>query len=381
MERFLHDLAAEQRRQGLEVSAIVHHHELGRRTCLEEIEGIRLCRVRSLGNVLYAPVSPTFSRHLSRLIAAQCPDVLHFHVPNASALLALSLRSARRLPWIVTWQSDVLSQVDGRLALAYRFYRPLEQRFLARCRYVLTSSPAYLDGSEALRPWRDKCFPVPLGIAPPPEPDPADLIWAGSQWRGDMLRVLCIGRLTYYKGHEYLVEAIAEAPGIQLCIVGGGQLEAPIRAAVERLGLTERVRMLGYVDDARVQSLLATCDCLVLPSIERMEAFGLVLLEAMNHGKPLLATDIPHSGPGWIVRQGPSGVVVPPRDADALAAALIRYRDQPGLRTELGTKAAGVFTERFRIERVAKEVTTFYERACGPRVTVVDRLRPALTCG
>ena len=382
METFLRDLTVEQRQHDVDASVIVHHHEVGLPTCEELIDSVPVCRVRTMGTLMYAPVSPTFGRHLTRKIVQDRPDVIHFHLPNASAFLGLSSRAAKRVPWIATWQSDVVSDTDGRIAIAYRFYRPLEQRFLSRCRFILTSSPPYIAGSEALSDWRYKCFAVPLGISSATNSeDDAALLWAQQQWSPAGLRALCIGRLTYYKGHEFLLEAVAKTPGVQLCVAGAGKLGGQIRDTASRLQLGDRARLLGFLDDERLQALLTTCDCLVLPSIERTEAFGLVLLEAMRHGKPLIATSIPNSGPAWIVQQGPSGLVVPPRNANALAGALAQYRDDPQLRERLGSAARVVFAERFSIARVAAEVSDYYRRACEPEAAAPSRSRPEAVTG
>jgi rhamnosyl/mannosyltransferase len=174
--------------------------------------------------------------------------------------------------------------------------------------------------------------------------------------------MLSIGRLTYYKGHEYLLRAVAKTPAVKLLIVGTGDLEEALANTVRELGISERVQMLGYVDDDQVIGLLATCDCLCLPSIERTEAFGLVMVEAMRYGKPVLATRIPGSGVGWVVEDRRTGLLVPPADEDALVSAIEDLRQDANLRQRFGTNAAESFRNRFHITPVAASIMEIYRK-------------------
>ncbi|MEZ5583162.1 MAG: glycosyltransferase [Candidatus Competibacteraceae bacterium] len=235
--------------------------------------------------MLYAPISPSFPFWLARAIHAFKPALLHFHVPNTSAFWALLTPAARRLPWIIHWHSDVVSsQIDRRLALAYRLYRPWEQRLLAASRAIIVTSPNYLHASEALRPWRDKCRVIPLGLDPARIAEPAsnDVNHAQSRWGEASCKLLAMGRLTYYKGFEVLVRAVADIANVRLIIVGKGEQHRRLEYLIETLGLGDRVVLAGSQTDAELSALWATCDIFCLPSLERTEAFGLVLLEAMR---------------------------------------------------------------------------------------------------
>ena len=121
--------------------------------------------------------------------------------------------------------------------------------------------------------------------------------------------------------------------------------------------------LAGFVEDDRVRGLLATCDLFCLPSIERTEAFGVVLMEAMRYGKPLLACRIEGSGVTWVVRDGDNGLLVPTADSSALADALASLRDDPALRERFGESGRKRYAEDFDIDRVADAVTGVY-RSC-----------------
>lgn len=346
MEVFLADLIQEQRRQGIDAHALVHGDALP-----DDPEWVR--RVPVHFNLVYAPMALGFRRALGSAIDRLKPDVLHLHMPNNSALWALTLPAARKVPWVVHWHSDVVvSNIKWSIALAYLLYRPFEQALLERAQQVFATSPPYLQASAALRRWRDKCEVVPLGIdlrtqpvdAPLPEP---------LQWRpGTQLRLLSIGRLTYYKGFETLIRAVTTLPGVELLIAGDGELRDTLQALIASVtppGHPPATRLLGAVDDAQKHALLAQCDLFCLASRERTEAFGIVLLEAMQHARPCLVTDLPGSGMPWVVSHAHCGLHVPFEDVDAWRSSIARLQHDPVLRQRLGQAGHKALHQHFSI--------------------------------
>ncbi|MBE2294631.1 MAG: glycosyltransferase, partial [Phycisphaerales bacterium] len=254
-----------------------------------------------------------------------------------------------------------------RLALAYRLYRPFEQRLLAASQAVIATSPPYLEASHALAPWRTRCHIIPLGLDPKRivAPESAARARAESLWGTTQFRVLAIGRLTYYKGHEVLIQAAAGLDDSRVLIVGSGERREQLRALIQSLGLGERVHLPGFQPESDLNALLASCDVLCLPSLERTEAFGLVLLEAMRFGKPVVIGDIPGSGAGWVVRQAGHGLLTPPGDVAALAAALQALQHDPERRRLLGQAGEAALHAQFGIEPVAHAVAELYRRVLG----------------
>jgi rhamnosyl/mannosyltransferase len=346
------------------VASVVHHHERRRATVSESDGGATTWRTRILGRVLFTPIAPGFRSVLRRAVREFQPDVLHFHVPNPSALWAITDAESRGRPWVVQWQSDVVSsRIERGLVPAYFVYAPLEQLFLRRAAAILVATPPYLNSSKPLAPWRDKCHVIPLGISPDRLPFPSDesRLHAEQVWQPGFLRVLVIGRLTYYKGHEIAINAIARNPNAQLCIVGNGDRFTRLQQLIDQLQLSSRVRLMGSLPGDQVRALLATCDCLCLPSLERTEAFGLVLAEAMRYGKLQVASDIPGSGVGWVVERDRTGLLVPPGNVEQLAAALERLQADPALREKLGRSSADSF-QRFDIGAVASQIEALYRQ-------------------
>ena len=382
IEHFMADLLPVLKTHGIATAALVHDERspLSPRSPGEKSpptspfskEGsenlLPIYRVPCWGRLLYAPISPTFPLWLHQKIHAFRPDLLHLHLPNTSAFWAMMVPAARRLPWVIHWHADVVaSAIDRRLALAYRLYRPFEQRLLAASRAVIATSPPYLEASNALAPWRTRCHIIPLGLDPNRivMPESAARARAESLWGTAKFRVLAIGRLTYYKGHEVLIQAAAGLDDSRVLIVGSGERREQLQTLIQSLGLGERVHLPGFQPESDLNALLASCDVLCLPSLERTEAFGLVLLEAMRFGKPVVIGDIPGSGAGWVVRQAGHGLLTPPGDVAALAVALQTLQHDPERRRLLGQAGEVALREQFGIEPVAKAVAELYRRVLG----------------
>jgi len=363
MENFLRDLLKALKKEGISVSTLVHHHIPGHRFSCEEDEGVPVWRAPSAGQVLYLPVSPGFPRLLRHVIKDFRPNLLHLHFPNPSACWGLLIPEARAVPWIIQWQSDVVpSAIDRRLKAAYWIYRPLEQAVLRRAKRVIVASEPYLAYSEPLRRWASRCRVVPLGIDPArlPWPNASLLKEAEMEWRPGTLKVLAVGRLTYYKGFDVLIRAARRVPGISVQIVGDGALRGALQEAIHEGRMEGRMVLRGGLSDPELQALMAGCDLFCLPSVERTEAFGMVLLEAMRYGKALVVSDIPGSGAGWVVQKGSCGFLTPPGDAVALADLFERLTHQPALCQRMGMKGKESLDQVFHIRSVARRIADVY---------------------
>jgi glycosyltransferase involved in cell wall biosynthesis len=159
--------------------------------------------------------------------------------------------------------------------------------------------------------------------------------------------ILYIGRLEYMKGLAYLIDAFAslKRSDAVLVLAGAGSAEAELRAQVERLGISEQVRFVGYVPIKESITYYALAWTLILNSItvpQGKEPWGLVVNEAFNQGTPAIASDAVGAAAGGLVRDGETGLVVPERDVPALAQAIQRMLDEPGLRERLSARAREV---------------------------------------
>ncbi len=361
MERFLGDLVQAQRAAGDEVAVLVH--AVPGAPPRDDPPWLMRCPVWM--QLAFAPVSPRFPFWLSRALRLHAPEVLHIHMPNVSALWALLLPAARRIPWVVHWHADVEpSKFKLSLRLGYPHYRIFERALLERSECIIVTSAQYLKASRPLQPWRHKCHVVPLGVDPERLPDVAPEETEGL-WRGARLRVLAVGRLTYYKGFETLIEALADDSTKELVIVGKGEERDGLERRLAKAGHPGWIRLAGEVDDATLRGLMASCDVLCLPSRERTEAFGLVLLEAMRYRKAIVASELAGSGVTWVARQGQNAVLVPPEDPAAWNAALTSLAEHPARRELMGKLGHERYQREFDISVVARRVGALYAVTLG----------------
>jgi glycosyltransferase involved in cell wall biosynthesis len=342
--------------RGHTVAALVHQRPGIWRTTRETLTGVDVRRVACIAAPVYTPISPTFPIALSRALREIEPDLLHVHLPNPSAFALLASRAARRVPWIVHWHADIPPDArDWRLRAGYALYRPFEQSILKRASAIVATSQAYLDASIALASWRSKATVIPLGVDDIVLPEVQPDLWPP----GTGLRLLAVGRLSHYKGFDVLIAALAQTPDARLLLIGDGEEAEALRRLAAAPSVAGRIRFAGATDDAILQAAYATADALVLPSLDRGEAFGLVLLEAMRARVPVIASAIPGSGIGEVVVDGESGLLVPPGDADALAAA-IRSIGDAALRRRLAIAGRERWENRFTLERAAQAWLALY---------------------
>ena len=329
---------------------------------------LRVVRAATWCQLIFTPISPGFPLVLHRLIKRDQPDLLHLHLPNPSAFWALALPSARRLPWVIHWQSDVRTQRSHwLLKLAYQIYAPFESALLKKADTVIVSSPPYLATSQPLAKVSDKCVVIPLGINDRfgDQTDNASAMVRAREGKTSAknvgnLNVLAIGRMTHYKGFEILLRAIAQTERITLDLVGHGELTRSLERLKDSLNLSARVRFHGLLDDSAKDTLLTRCGCLCLPSTDRTESFGMVLLEAMSAAKPCVVSDVEGSGMSWLVEDGETGLVTPANDVDGLATALCQLRDEPNLAIRLGLKGRQKFLTGLTIEASAEAIRNLY---------------------
>jgi glycosyltransferase involved in cell wall biosynthesis len=318
--------------------------------------GVEVRRVACIGTLLYTPLSPTLPIELSRTLREFDPDLVHLHLPNPSCFAVLASARARRQPWIVHWHAEVPADApSSRLRAAYRVYRPFEQALLKRASAIVTTSQPYLDASPALAPWRAKTRVIPLGIADIARTSPRADLWP----EGDGVRVLAVGRLSHYKGFDVLVDALAKAPHVRVLLVGEGECADSLRARAAERGVASRIHFAGGLDDATLLAAYASADVFALPSLNRGEAFGMVLLEAMRARLPIVASAIPGSGVSEVVADGETGVLVKPGDADALAVAFERL-DDADVRARLGKAGRARFERQFTLDRSAASWFALY---------------------
>jgi glycosyltransferase involved in cell wall biosynthesis len=356
IETHVRQLATGQARRGAQVTVLVASPTW--RTTEEQRDGVRVIRAGRWGELASTPLSSRLIWELARLEA----DVIHVQVPYPVGELAYLL-AGRGRPLVVTYQSDVVRQRWARPV-----HEPLLRHLLGRAKAIVATSPAYQESSAVLRAFADRCVVVPLAVDPNRfRPDLPAAAAIRAQWTSPEYPslILFVGRFRAYKGLLYLVRAMAGLPA-RLLLVGGGKFEGDLRELIAGLGLERQVVILGDVSDAALPAFYAAADVFVLPSVQRSEAFGIVLLEAMAAGRPVISTEL-GTGTSWVNQHERTGLVVPPADPSALHRALDRLVNDPGLARQLGEAARRRVVSEFSEEVMVDRLSEIYRKAVGAK--------------
>lgn len=321
-----------------------------RRDVVERVDGVDVTRVGTLCTLAGAPIGPGLVRKIRESEA----DIVHLHLPHPAAVMAY-LASGHRGKLVVSYHSDVVRQRFLDAA-----FQPIQDRLLERCDAIVAGSPNYVRSSRVLARHRERCRVIPYGI-------PVDAFDRGTAEAGSVRErfgprlVVSVGRLVYYKGFEHLVDAMRGVDGT-LLIIGDGPLRRLLEERIRRHGLQDRVHLLGKVADTAPYYHAA--DLFVLASVARSEAFGIVQLEAMACGRPVVNTGL-DSGVPYVSRDGETGLTVAPRSAEALAGAISRLLDDHEMRARFGSAARRRVREEFSQEVMTRRMLQLYRDVLG----------------
>lgn len=315
IENHLRDVAEGLAARGTQVTVLVTNTSGA--TVTEQFGSLRIIKAARQFHAASTPLSWQMFAQAHGLPAV---DVVQLHFPYPPGdLVARSVPG--NPPLVISYHSDIVRQ-QGIL----RLYAPLLRATLARAARILVASPAYMHSSVWLRPHHARCTILPYGIelARFAAPDAAAVAAVRARYQHAPL-VLFVGRLRYYKGLHFLLEAMPQInqthPNARLLIVGVGPEQARLQAQAHAAGIGARVHFLGEVDDAELPAVYAAADVFVLPSHLRAEAFGIVQIEAQASGLPIVCAEL-DTGTSFVTQHGRTGLVVPPADPAALARAI-----------------------------------------------------------
>ncbi|MBD3267238.1 glycosyltransferase [bacterium] len=346
IERHVRDISEALVERGWPVSVLVCNESNYNKT--EILNGVNVVRVPRLATCLSQPIVRGFFPKLRELK----PALVHVHVPFPLGWFAPRF-IPRDVPLVCSWHSDIIRQ-----RFLHWVYGPFEQRFLDRCNRILPTSLPLMEHSSALSAYKDKCRVLPLAVHE--ESFPAETMEPVTQrYEQGYSRpiVLFVGRLVGYKGLEYLVRAM-ESIEANLLIAGFGPQRSALEKMAERLA-PNRVHFLGHVSEEEKTALYRLADVFVLPSVERSEAFGYVLLEAMQQGCPVITTDLP-TGVKYVNQHGQTGLVVPPRDVKALAEAIQTLLSNKETRQHFAKAAQDRVKQEFEFQSIIERLETEY---------------------
>jgi len=282
----------------------------------EEIDGYRVLRLESKFIDVYNPPYVS-SKGVLEAMEHLDPEVVDFHYRWAPSYTRQAMRYRGKM--VFTYHNTFGEGQGGMRALSYLNDWSFMRKMRRFERVVCISEFVKRDNAKHGFP-EDLMTVVPNGVDMPSRPSV----------EGDF--ILSLGRMVHTKGLEYLVQAMRDV-SFELRIAGAGPERARMESLAKRHGVADRVKFLGRVSEERKEELFASCRFFVMPSI--FESYGIAAAEAMSYGKAVIATSV--GGLPEVVAD--CGLLVPPKDAPALASALRTLLEDGGMRQELGRRA------------------------------------------
>ena len=348
-QTFVQQLSEGLHKRGIDVEVLVSQKKGSSARAI--INNVPVTYAQSFGEVNSLPISFDFIQRFREHIMNK--DIVHIHMPFPIADLSMFLCNSNYKGKVALWwHCDIVKQKKS-----LYLYRPLMNWLLNRSDVIMAHSQHIVNNSPFLREFKTKVAIIPPIID-------SYLLSSSNKLDEDYLNkesvvnVLFVGRLVYYKGCEYLINAFAKVKGARLTIIGDGPLKNRLKEQVMKLNMNNLVSFKNNLSKESLIQEYKKCDFLVLPSVEKAEGFGLVQIEAMAFGKPVINTNLPTAVPTVSVNNV-TGFTVQPRNIDALTEAMQRLIDDTQLRLVLGRNAyhqvRSIYTDYQVINKVLNE--------------------------
>lgn len=301
-------------------------------------------------NVLSTPIT----KDLIKFLKGKEYDIIQISHPNPAASLAYLIAKPKG-KLLVWYHYDIFRQ-----RFLKHFYNPFMNKLLKDADFIIATSENYVNTSKVLENYKSKTIVIPHGINFKDFNKKKFKVEAAKiKQRIRKPIILFVGRLIYYKGVDYLIRAMKDIDA-KLIIIGQGPLEKELRLLVKELKIEQKVVFKKVSMEESLAKYYHACDIFVLPSIYRSEAFGMVLLEAMACGKPIITTEI-GTGTSYICQNGVNGLIVPPKNHLALRNAIKHLLKDKELAKKYGEQGKKRAKNKFSINKMGKSFTKLYE--------------------
>jgi len=317
---------------------------------VEMINGVKIWRAKILCNFWGMPISFQFFNILKQLRTKF--DLIDFHHPFPLGDLAIFLFLSRK-DLIVHYHSDIVRQKPLEI-----FVKPFIFNTLKKAKRIIVSNPNLAKTSPYLQKFREKCIVVPFGveIKKYQRPNLAKVREIKEKYKDF---ILFVGRLTYYKGVQYLIKAMRDV-NANLVIIGEGKEKTKLKKLTKNLNLEKKIFFLSYQKENDLINFYHASKIFVLPSIYKAEAFGIVLIEAMACKKPVVSTEL-GTGTSWVNINNQTGLVIPLKNEKALKRAIEFILNNKKIAEEMGEKAFLRIKNIFLEDKMIKEIKKLYQ--------------------
>jgi len=320
---------------------------------IENVCGIYVKRLSYIGKIANTNVTLSLPFELSR----ENFDIVHTHIPTPwSADWSVIFAKLKRKPIVLTYHNDIVSK--GFANYVAKFYNLTSLNVvLSAARKIIITQSQYLDRSPYLKKYKDRIEVVPVGV----DTDnfrPLNI----DEDENTLFFLSVLDKFHEYKGLEYLLKALRivknEINDIRLIVGGDGELKVHYQNMVNRLDLVDNVKFVGYIPDSKLIEYYNRCSAFVLPSYSPdQEGFGIVLLEALACGKPVITTEI--VGVSRDIKEFDAGKIIKPRDVQGLADAIIEVLQDKILRRKMGKHGRRIAT-KYSWESIARTIEKIY---------------------
>jgi len=352
VERLMYTLAIGHRKK---FNSEVLVCKQGIRSVSEQLDGVQVQRVGTIGQLLSMPIALAYPIKFWR--RARSVAIVVYHYPFPLVDLAVSLFFPKKTKLVILWHSEIVAQKK-----VAKWLKPLFKACLKRADKIIVSCEQMVEFSPQLANYVQKCESIPFGL----DLSHYEVLSSVEQQTIASIQnrygkfILAVGRLVSYKGFEVLIAAMREIDA-HLVIIGKGPRYDDLNALIINYGLREKISILDHVDDAQLKCYYHACSVFAFPSITENEAFGLVQLEAMACAKPIVNTHLKSAVP-WVARDGQEAITVEPRNVQQLAKALSELLHDEKLAYEMGQRGLARVKKTFNVEQMlAKTQRLFYQ--------------------
>ena len=316
------------------------------------VQGVNVIRLPYMAKV----ANTNITRLLFPTLMSQDFDIIHTHIPtpwSADVSALVSLLKRKRL--IVTYHDALTGQGLGAfIACLYNF--TFLHLVLWRAKKIVITQPKYVDYSRHLKLHRKKVITIPPGVT-----SPLTVPWIERK-ANQVVFMSVLDKHHEYKGLDILLNAMTEVKnrrsGARLLVGGGGELIAKYQQLAKTLGISDSVEFLGYLSDEELAELYSSGSVFVLPSLNKLEGFGIVALEALSYATPVITTHI--AGCSDLITRSRAGLIVPPGDAAMLADAIVTLLEDRSEAQSMGIRGASAVNREFRWDGIARQMMSAY---------------------
>lgn len=356
VENYVYNLSKELVKRGHKVTVICANEPNTERK--ETINGVDVKRLLYLGKIANTNITPTFPLELFK----EDFDIIHTHLPTPwSADWSVIFAKLKKRPVILTYHNDIVAK--GFANYIAKFYNLTSLNLVLRiAKKIIITQPKYFEHSPYLKEYKDKIEVVPVGVDTERfKPLNVD------EEEHTLLFLSILDRFHEYKGLGYLLKALKtvknEIKDVKLIVGGDGELKTYYQEMANRLGIGDNVEFVGFIPDSKLVEYYNRCSVFVLPSYSSdQEGFGIVLLEALACGKPVVTTEI--VGVSNDVHEFNAGIVVKPCDVKSLADAILGVLQDSDLRRRMGKNGRKI-AEKYSWKKVAGIVEKIYTELVG----------------